>query len=435
MVMPKISYFLLIILLSSATINTWGKQSEVKRSLISLNKYWSGKKFNFPHKVEKTELNQDAYLITLHLKMLIEQLKESDLSQFSNTQIAKRNNLLNKLSAYAERGIFPKNTKHSIRTPYFIDDFGTPCAVGFLIQESGNTALANEIAATFNYSYIEEMPQEPIRKWAFKHGFRVKELQWIQPGYAPYCPPGTYKNPVCHNGMGCINPDYAADSLIPPYQTVVEYNDGSGWVVDSSQALFFMGARVGHHRITVTDSINQTRIYNYTIQNPPPIILQLTNLPQTDTSCNGGLSVQVQNGKAPYKFDLFSQALNYFSSINDSIANYTGLCAGSYTLVVSDSNRCQVSTTLQINKLTHLAEIQEKKIKLFPLPFENKLVAQNLPQGVFVYNIFNLKGELIKEGQLKSNQNIRLESLSAGTYIFRIKVGEQFHSQKITKLK
>ena len=68
---------------------------------------------------------------------------------------------------------------------YFIDDFGVHCAVGYLIEQSGNGDLALEISEKFNYNYIEDIPSSKMLDWAEKFGFTVDELKWIQPGYPP----------------------------------------------------------------------------------------------------------------------------------------------------------------------------------------------------------------------------------------------------------
>ncbi|HEY6034572.1 MAG TPA: hypothetical protein VIV58_09945 [Kofleriaceae bacterium] len=98
---------------------------------------------------------------------------------------AKRELLLAHFADYIAKGTTPKNEHLPWRTPVFIDDEGTICAVGYLIEQSAGRAVAEKIATTHRYSYIEEiakaMPE--VRQWVADSGFTLEELGSIQPGY------------------------------------------------------------------------------------------------------------------------------------------------------------------------------------------------------------------------------------------------------------
>ncbi|HET9991097.1 MAG TPA: hypothetical protein VFQ65_21340 [Kofleriaceae bacterium] len=97
----------------------------------------------------------------------------------------KRKVLLAHFADYIAKGTTPKNEHLPWRTPVFIDDDGTICAVGYLIEQSAGRAVADKIAASHRYSYIEEiakaMPE--VRQWVEQSGFTLEELGSIQPGY------------------------------------------------------------------------------------------------------------------------------------------------------------------------------------------------------------------------------------------------------------
>ena len=80
---------------------------------------------------------------------------------------------------------FPINSGHALRTPYFIDHNNTACAVGQMIIESGNDAIANWVRDQMNNAYLSEIPVGAIDDWAREYGFTRNELAWIQPGYPP----------------------------------------------------------------------------------------------------------------------------------------------------------------------------------------------------------------------------------------------------------
>ena len=94
------------------------------------------------------------------------------------------------LFEYAVRGKFPNNEESESRTPVFLDNFGTPCAVGHLLQRSGEKgrAIAREVDRAFHLSYVHDMDVHSgaglaLADWATAHGLRLAELAMIQPGY------------------------------------------------------------------------------------------------------------------------------------------------------------------------------------------------------------------------------------------------------------
>ncbi len=131
---------------------------------------------NFKNKEER---------IQAHLVNVIDYLNNYQPLGFTDEVIAKRRQLLEELSAYADAQVFPMNIYHNERTPYFIDHRGVHCAVGYLILKSGNGELAQTISSEHNYDYIKEITTNGLTEWASEHGFSVDELKWIQPSYPP----------------------------------------------------------------------------------------------------------------------------------------------------------------------------------------------------------------------------------------------------------
>ena len=125
----------------------------------------------------------DADRISLHLQKVISYLRLHEPAGLSCTQQSNRTFLLNQLWDYAMNKTFPTNHYHSERTPYFIDNYGVHCAVGYMILKSGHGELAQSISKTHNYSLIEDIPAEPLLAWGSEFGFTLSELKWIQPNY------------------------------------------------------------------------------------------------------------------------------------------------------------------------------------------------------------------------------------------------------------
>ena len=150
--------------------------------LVEINKHWEGKSASN----EMISFQSDDERIQAHLFGVYEYLSANKPNGFSEEALAQRTVLLEELKKYTDAKSFPRNTGHQSRTPYFIDQFNTACAVGNLIIQAGDEELALSVKENFNFNYIADMPQEPIELWASNNGFEVWELEWIQPGYAYY---------------------------------------------------------------------------------------------------------------------------------------------------------------------------------------------------------------------------------------------------------
>ena len=98
---------------------------------------------------------------------------------------ARRKQILAAFDEYIAKGTTPKNDHLPWRTPVFIDDENTICAVGYLIERTVGRGVAEKVAATHRYSYLEEiaaaMPE--VATWVETSGFTLDELSTIQPGY------------------------------------------------------------------------------------------------------------------------------------------------------------------------------------------------------------------------------------------------------------
>lgn len=182
--------------------------------LKEVNKFWDGK----PASQEHITFASEADRIQAHLFGVYEYLKKNTPEGFSNDQLEKRSKLLIELKLYAKARTFPKNTGHAERTPYFIDQFNTACAVGNLMLKAGDEDLALFLNENFNFNYIAEMPQKEVALWASNHGFEVWELEWIQPSYPFY--PTTRFEQKNNQLMSPVNKvDYIADLNMTCYAT------------------------------------------------------------------------------------------------------------------------------------------------------------------------------------------------------------------------
>ncbi len=97
----------------------------------------------------------------------------------------KRAKLLAHLDDYIAKGTTPENANLPWRTPVFIDDAGTICAVGYLIEQSVGRALPETIAKRHRYDFIEDIAADmpEVAAWVEASGMTLEEIGSIQPAY------------------------------------------------------------------------------------------------------------------------------------------------------------------------------------------------------------------------------------------------------------
>jgi len=127
--------------------------------------------------------------VKTHLKYVEEMLRYKDISHLSLELQAKRMQLLDLLHEYHQRGKFPENRSTTgIRKPCFIDDSGTICAIGYLIEQSADRDMAEALNSEFQYEEIFNMNSPILEKWIVENGFSKEEIAIIQPTYENWFP-------------------------------------------------------------------------------------------------------------------------------------------------------------------------------------------------------------------------------------------------------
>src|SRR3989449_4116414 len=131
--------------------------------------------------------------IRTHLAVVERELRAKDVSSLTVAQRAARARNLDVLHEYWMRGIFPQNTDFpGQRVPYFIDRYGTRCAMAYLIEQSGGGDLVTRVAATHNNARIPELRTDPdLGAWLWRNGITLEEAARIQPAYG-CCPVGAF---------------------------------------------------------------------------------------------------------------------------------------------------------------------------------------------------------------------------------------------------
>lgn len=160
-------------------------QAPLYEHMVAINKEWKTQEHQIDQLLKMDmSFQSDDDRIQMHLT-LVEMVLSNRTTDLSPQINEHRQKNLRSLTKYYAEGQFPKNTYHDDRQPYFIDAFGTACAVGHLLQTSGQETLAKRISLEQNYAYIRELQYPELSNWAVENGFETNELAWIQPSYNP----------------------------------------------------------------------------------------------------------------------------------------------------------------------------------------------------------------------------------------------------------
>lgn len=165
-----------------------GTAAPLERHLREVNKEWTHMDPAVTGGGAAVRFDNEAARIRTHLLLVAERLRARTPEALPPQARAQRLQLLDRLEVYARAERFPRNLVLPVRNPVFIDPAGTACAVGQLMIESGDRALATRISEEMNLAYVHDMHRTDVDAWAMAHGFSEDELAWIQPGYPPPLP-------------------------------------------------------------------------------------------------------------------------------------------------------------------------------------------------------------------------------------------------------
>ena len=130
------------------------------------------------------QFSDDQVRIRTHLAYAEFLLRKRNVSHLSVEMQAKRSHALDLLHEYWTRGQFPLNNDYkNERRPCFIDDNGTICAVGYLVEKTAGREAAEQINDRHMYEEIMEMKDPMIFEWMQQNGLTEEECAIIQPSY------------------------------------------------------------------------------------------------------------------------------------------------------------------------------------------------------------------------------------------------------------
>ncbi len=150
----------------------------------------------------------------------------------------------------------------------------------------------------------------------------------------------TFVEAICNEDNGSI--DLTVTGGTQPY--TFDWDNASD--VEDPQNLF-----AGTYSVTITDANGCTAVHSETVTTPNGLAVSAQ---ETDANCNGDangeVDASVQGGLPPYTYQWSNGA---------TTEDITNLPAGSYTLIVADSDGCTVSITATVNEPDLLISIAD----------------------------------------------------------------------------
>lgn len=121
--------------------------------------------------------------INTHLEYVESVLKNGSDKNLNQTQKQNRRIAMEHLKNYRLRGEFPKVPENQSPSPCFIDNSGTICALGYVVQQTAGQEVAEAINAKYKYEYVMNMEDPILESWMEKYGLSKVECAMIQPTY------------------------------------------------------------------------------------------------------------------------------------------------------------------------------------------------------------------------------------------------------------
>jgi hypothetical protein len=196
----------------------------------------------------------------------------------------------------------------------------------------------------------------------------------------------------------------------------IQFRQGSGSYQSASQ---FPNLSSGSYTFYVRDSTGATDSVAVMITEPTPIAISGSVTDATSGSNDGGISLLISGGTAPY-------SCMWIQGTSSSSTNITNLAPGFYQVVITDANGCATADTFTVGVLAGIIGIKGNTgLNIYPNPNTGSFILQSTDAVGKEYIISDMLGRVVADETIISNdQNIDLGSISAGSYMLSIKGSE-----------
>lgn len=178
----------------------------------------------------------------------------------------------------------------------------------------------------------------------------------------------------------------------------------------------------GTYAVTVSDENSCTISTNITITQPADYsVMSVVAAATTFGTCDGSVSLNLTGGTTPYTY-------NWSTSPAQTTAAVTQLCAGTYTVTITDANNCTTTATYTIEQPleTGISKLSELSgVSLWPNPYKHLLNLTNVPQGSYDIRIVNAQSSLVysRQNAVPGNDGtiqLNMQAQPAGVYFITL---------------
>lgn len=215
---------------------------------------------------------------------------------------------------------------------------------------------------------------------------------------------GNVSDVICSGGNNGVI-DLSVSGGTPGF----EFNWSNGNVTEDIFNLF-----AGSYSVTATDNHGCSVMMGFIITEPSAPMIVNGTVTDVTTSNNGAIDVTVTGGEGEY---------TYLWSTNETTEDLTDLTAGTYSVIVTDSNGCSASSTFEVVNSVGISTIEGNSdiISIYPNPADNYLVIEANGFDIDKVEILDVLGKIIFTSYVKNSKvNISTLKFDSGVYFTRI---------------
>lgn len=242
---------------------------------------------------------------------------------------------------------------------------------------------------------------------------------------------GSISSSISSTDVSCSNGEDGTASIVANNGTApYTYN----WSNGATEAMI-SSLLSGDYTVTVTDANNCETTNSVTINEPSPIVISdIEIMSATDGQSNGSVSVSISGGTETYTYAWILDGV-----VVSTDMNLSDVLAGVYTLQVTDSNGCIVtSDEITVDNLVGVDQIETvERLEVFPNPNDGQFVLSlTLSQTQDVQlSVLDMMGkqlmELAPERLLARDFQLDLTHMPSGVYWLKVVVAEDIIVRKI----
>ncbi|MBI2271839.1 MAG: T9SS type A sorting domain-containing protein [Bacteroidetes bacterium] len=212
--------------------------------------------------------------------------------------------------------------------------------------------------------------------------------------------------PLCNEGTGSAT---AFSSGAVP----INYSWSSGQI---SQTV--TGLSAGYYTVTVIDAVGCSSTTIVSIISPSKITVSATSTPTTCGQSNGAGTANGigGTGKLTYSWSNGTVGIN--------VKTVSGLAAGTYTVTVSDENKCTVTATMVVNCVTGMSEpVADANFRIYPNPATVSIAIEDITNKAYTIQLVNLLGQTMYSTYQSQTGNtvIDVSIFPKGIYMIQLK--------------